>query len=183
MRQIFNDVPVIYGFSSKAPVGPIAASTLDRYFRASGKREIARGHPSGRLLGYFAPFALSVTQGMTDKDPHVQARREMCQFADDRLSDATKLDFVHQLLQRHIGETRLQLDRIQRLTDVARRAGSSGSRRWPGRSRPSRATRRPARAFSTTHARPTMRRRGCACSTWRAICAGCRRTSAGRNSR
>jgi len=53
---------------------------------------------------------------MTDKDPHADARRDMCQFADDRLSDANKLAFVHQLLQRHIGEARLYLDRIQRLT-------------------------------------------------------------------
>ena len=51
MRQIFNDVPVIYGFSSAAPLGPIAAATLSRYFRAAGDREIAQGHPSGRLLG------------------------------------------------------------------------------------------------------------------------------------
>jgi hypothetical protein len=116
MRQIFKDVPVIYGFSSAAPVGPVAASTLNRYFRASGDREIARGHPSGRLLGYFAPFALAVTQGMTEKDPHIEARRDMCRFADERQSDAARLGFVHQLLQRHVGEARLHLDRIQRLT-------------------------------------------------------------------
>jgi uncharacterized protein YciW len=116
MRQVFKDVPVIYGFSSAAPLGPIAASTLSRYFRATGAGEIARGHPSGRLLGYFAPYAMSVTPGMTDKDPHADARRDMCQFADDRLSDAMKLAFVHQLLQRHIGEARLYLDRIQSLT-------------------------------------------------------------------
>ena len=116
MRQVFRDVPVIYGFSSVAPLGPIAASTLSRYFRATGPGEIASGHASGRLLGYFAPFAMAVTPGMTDKDPHADARRDMCQFADDRLSDATKLAFVHQLLQRHMGEARLYLDRIQRLT-------------------------------------------------------------------
>lgn len=116
MRQIFKDVPVIYGFSSSAPLGPIAASTLERYLRSSGEREIARGHPSGRLLGYFAPFSMAVAQGMTDKDPHLQARRDMCQFADDRRPVAEKLGFVHRLLQRHSGEARLYLDRIQRLT-------------------------------------------------------------------
>ncbi len=115
MRQIFKDVPVIYGFSSVAPLGPVAASTLSRYFRASGAGEIASGHASGRLLGYFAPFSLAVTQGMTDRDPHIDARNDMCQFADDRLPDAAKLGFVHQVLQRHMGEARLYLDRIQRL--------------------------------------------------------------------
>jgi hypothetical protein len=116
MRQIFKGVPVIYGFSSKAPLGPVAGSTLDRFFRTKGEREIARGHPSGRLLGYFAPFAMAAAQGMTDKDPHIQARRDMCQFADDRLSAAAKLAFVHRLLQRDAAEARLYVDRIHQLT-------------------------------------------------------------------
>ena len=60
MRQIFKDVPVIYGFSSMAPLGPIAGSTLDRYFRATGAREIGKGRPSSRLLGHFAPFGMTV---------------------------------------------------------------------------------------------------------------------------
>jgi hypothetical protein len=116
MRQIFKDVPVIYGFSSTAPVGPIAGATLNRYFRATGGREIAQSRPSHRLLGHFSPFGMSVTQGLTDDDPHAEAREDMCHFADERISIATKLAFVHQLLQRHIGEARLHLDRIQRLT-------------------------------------------------------------------
>ncbi|HSW22962.1 MAG TPA: hypothetical protein VLJ62_09360, partial [Burkholderiaceae bacterium] len=115
MRQIFKDVPVIYGFSSTAPLGPVAASSLNRYFRAQGDREIAQSRPSNRLLDTFAAFGMSSARGMTDKDPHAEARREMCQFADERLSTATKLAFVHQLLQRHFGEARLNLDRIQRL--------------------------------------------------------------------
>jgi hypothetical protein len=116
MRQVFNGVPVIYGFSTLAPLGPIAASTLDRYFRTAGSHEIGRGRPSQRLLGAFAPFSMAVAEGMDDDDPHLQARRDMCQFADERLSDATRLAFVHELLQRHVGEARLYLDRIQRLT-------------------------------------------------------------------
>jgi len=115
MRQIFKDVPVIYGFSSTAPLGPVAASSLNRYLRAQGDREITQSHPSNRLLDTFAAFGMSSARGITDKDPHAQARREMCQFADERLSTATKLAFVHELLQRHFGEARLHLDRIQRL--------------------------------------------------------------------
>jgi hypothetical protein len=116
MRQVFKDVPVIYGFSSLAPVGPIAASTLERYFRNAGAGEVASGHASRRLLGHFSPFAMSAAKGMTDKDAYADARQDMCQFADDRLSVATRLSFVHQLVQRHMGEARLYLDRIQRLT-------------------------------------------------------------------
>jgi hypothetical protein len=125
MRLVFKDVPVIYGFSSVAPLGPIAASTLSSYFRTNGAREIGQGRPSGRLLGHFAPFAMTVTQGMTDQDPHAAVRRDVCQFADDRLPDAKKLGFVHQLLQRPTAEARVHLDRIDRyatsLDDPARR--------------------------------------------------------------
>ena len=49
---------------------------------------------------------------MTDQDPHLQARQDMCQFADDRRPLADKLGFVHQLLQRHTAEARLYLDHI-----------------------------------------------------------------------
>jgi len=116
MRQIFNDVPVIYGFSSTAPLGPLAGATLERFFHAEGARDVAQGRASSRLLGYFSPFGMAVTQGVTGTDPGIQSRYDMCKFADERLSTATKLSFVHELLQQHVGEARLQLDRIQRLT-------------------------------------------------------------------
>lgn len=125
MRLVFKDVPVIYGFTSSAPLGPIAGSVLSGYFRAHGTGEIGQGRPGGLLLGNFAPYGLTVAQGMTDRDPHAAVRRDVCQFADDRLSDATRLEFVHGLLQREIAEARVHLDRIQRyataLDDPARR--------------------------------------------------------------
>lgn len=117
MRQIFAGVPVIYGFSSAAPVGPVAGATLERYLHAGGAADVARGHPSGRLLGYFAPFSLTATAGLGEGEPGQAARRDMCRFADDRLGDPARLAFVHELLQRHVGEVRLQLDRLQRLMD------------------------------------------------------------------
>jgi hypothetical protein len=83
------------------------------------------GHPSSRLLGAFAPFGMSWARGVNDPDPLAPARRDMCEFADDRLSDAHKLEFVHELLRRPTVEVLLYLDRIQRLTaslaDPARR--------------------------------------------------------------
>jgi hypothetical protein len=116
MRHIFKDVPVIYGFSSTAPIGPVAGAVLSRHLRAHGDREIATGRPSKRLLDAFSQYGMTVAPGITDRDPHADARADMCRFADDRSSTATKLAFVHQVLQRHIGEARLHLDRIQRLT-------------------------------------------------------------------
>lgn len=125
MRLVFKDVPVIYGFSSVAPLGPIAGQVLDRYFRQHGTREIGQGRPSNGLLAQFAPFAMTVTPGITDRDPQAAARHDVCQFADDRLSDAQRLAFVHQLLQQPASQARIYLDRIQRfataLGDPARR--------------------------------------------------------------
>ncbi|HTP73195.1 MAG TPA: hypothetical protein VML58_13310 [Burkholderiaceae bacterium] len=109
-------MPVIYGFSATAPLGPIGGATLERFFHADGARDVGQGRASSRLLGYFSPFGMAVTQGITATDPNIQSRADMCRFADERLTTATKLSFVHELLQQHIGEARLQLDRIQRLT-------------------------------------------------------------------
>ncbi len=116
MRLVFENVPVIYGFSAVAPLGPIAAATLTSYFRARGAREIGQGRASAALLGQFAPHGMSVARGMTDADPHAAVRQDVCQFVDDRLSDAERLAFVHQLLQRDTGQARVHLDRIRRIT-------------------------------------------------------------------
>ncbi len=115
MQLVFKGVPVIYGFSSVAPLGPLAASVLGDYFRNNGPREIGQGRASSGLLRQFAPFAMTVTRGMTDTDPSAAVRRDVCQFADDRLSDEKKLGFVHQLLQRESAAARIYLDRIERL--------------------------------------------------------------------
>ena len=118
MRQVFKDVPVIYGFSSVAPLGPVAASTLDGYFRSAGAQEVGQGRVSSRLLGHFSQFGMTATQGMTDRDPHAAVRDDVCRFANDRSSDADKVGFVHQLLQRESGQARVHLDRIQRLASL-----------------------------------------------------------------
>jgi len=116
MRQIFKGVPVIYGFRSTAPLGPVAGETLNRYFRTAGVRGVGQGSPSPGLVQAFAAHGLVVAAGASERGALADARADMCQFADDRLSTAAKLHFVHSLLRRHVGEARLQLGRIQRLT-------------------------------------------------------------------
>jgi hypothetical protein len=128
MRLVFKDVPVIYGFSSKAPVGPTAASTLGRYFQSGSGVEIGSGRASGKLLGHFAANSMVVASGLSDSDPRASFRRDVCQFADDRLSPAQRLGFVHQLLHREMAEVRLFLDRIEKysasLSETERQAPS-----------------------------------------------------------
>lgn len=114
MRHVFRKVPAIYGFSSVAPLGPLAATYLDRYLRAGGAREVASGVPSTKLLSYFPGHSLTVTRGSTDADPDSAFRRDTCRFLDDRISPVARARFVHELLHRDMAEVRLFLDRLER---------------------------------------------------------------------
>jgi len=69
---------------------------------------------------------MTVTSGMGDTDPRAGFRSDACHFADDRLSPAQKLGFVHEVLDREMPEARMFLDRIEKttasLTEEARQA-------------------------------------------------------------
>jgi hypothetical protein len=123
MRQIFKDVPLIYGFSSTAPVGPTAAAILDRHFRAAGVREVASGRVSAGLLEKFRAHSMVMARGMGELDPQAAHREDVCRFADDRVAPAQTLSFVHGLLGRDIAEVRMFLDRIERYTGSLDDAG------------------------------------------------------------
>ena len=114
MRRIFTNVPVIYGFSSVAPLGPAAANLLGRYLKPP-LTEVGSGHASPRLLGHFAGESMIAVSGLSDSDPRAAHRREVCQFIDDRLSPAEKLAFIHGLLGRDMAEVRMFLERIEEL--------------------------------------------------------------------
>jgi hypothetical protein len=114
MRRIFKDVPLIYGFSSKAPLGPAAASTLDRYFHSGSSGEIGSGRASAKLLGLFTPSSMARVSGASDSDPNAGFRRDVCHFSDDRLSATQKLGFVHELMDRDMAEVRMFLDHIEK---------------------------------------------------------------------
>lgn len=125
MRMIFKDVPVIYGFSSKAPLGASTAPVLERYFRSGGVAHVASGQPSASLLALFAPVSMSVARGETSSDPQDAYRRDVCMFADDRVSAAKRAEFVHALLRRDAAEARMFLDPLEKyvstLADADRR--------------------------------------------------------------
>ena len=113
MRQVFPGVPVIYGFSSTAPVGPTAAALLDRYFQGGGGASVASGRASGRLIEQFRAHAMVSVRGVRASDAGAAHRQDVCRFADDRLSNAQRLAFVHELLGRDMAEVRMFLDRIE----------------------------------------------------------------------
>ncbi len=126
MRRVFRDVPVIYGFSSKAPLGRNAAPLLERYFQSASTADIGSGRASAKLLNLFAPSSMTLASGLTRGDPTAPFRDDVCHFADERLSTASKLDFVHRLLGREMAEVRLSLDHVEKyiatVTDADRQS-------------------------------------------------------------
>jgi len=116
MRTIFKDVPVIYGFSSKAPLGASAGPMLGRYLKTAGAAEVGQGTPSARLLALFAPASMQVAAGVTDSDTQAGHRRDVCALADDAPPLAARLRFVHALLRRGMAEVALLLDRLDAAT-------------------------------------------------------------------
>ena len=127
-RRIFVNVPAIYGFSSRAPLGPTAASLVDRYFQSSPGDRIGSGSVNRRLLASFAANSMTVVGGMLSGDPEASDRAEACRFVDERLSSAEKLAFIHRILRRDTAEARIFLDEIESflasLTDADRRDAS-----------------------------------------------------------
>jgi hypothetical protein len=113
MRQVFKDVPLIYGFSSKAPLGPSAASTLERWFKGGGAAEFGTGRPSARLLALFAPVSMTSTPGLAAGEVQEGFRSDVCRLADDRTTAAHKVGFVHDLLGRDMAEVRMFLDHLE----------------------------------------------------------------------
>jgi hypothetical protein len=128
MRRVFANVPVIYGFSGAAPVGPTAAAILGRYFSNGSGGEIGNGRASSRMLGQFSMNRMVAVSGMRDSDPGATHRRDVCQFYDERQSAEQKLDFVHALLRRDTSQLRVLFDRIEKLLaslpDIDRQAPS-----------------------------------------------------------
>ncbi|HYC36987.1 MAG TPA: hypothetical protein VEC19_11225 [Usitatibacter sp.] len=127
MRRIFPDVPVIYGFSSSAPVGPTAAMLLRRYFDRAGRSEIGTGRPSARLLQAFSRNSMVRVSGVGRSGPAAEHRAQVCRFFDERSSAAQKLGFVHALLKAQTTELPDYFRRVERLfeslTDEERAAG------------------------------------------------------------
>jgi hypothetical protein len=117
LRHIFKDVPVLYGFSSKAPLGRYAGPTLERYFQNAPRGEVGSGRASATLLQLFGPSSMVAVPGLTDADPHAAFRGDMCSLADDKPSAVQKIDFVHRVLQREPGEVRLFIDHLERYVE------------------------------------------------------------------
>ena len=114
LRHVFKDVPVLYGFSSKAPLGRSAGPLLERYFQSAPAGEVASGRASPTLLKLFGPSSMIAVAGLTEGDPHAGFRRDMCNFADEGPSQAHKIGFMHSVLQRDMTEVRMFLDHLER---------------------------------------------------------------------
>ncbi|MCW5657199.1 MAG: hypothetical protein KIT60_05820 [Burkholderiaceae bacterium] len=113
IRHIFKDVPVLYGFSSKAPLGRYAGPVLEKYFQSAPAGEVASGRPSPTLLSLFGPVSMVAVPGLTDAEPNAGFRGDMCGFADDQPTDAQKLAFLHDVMRRDITHVRMFFDHLE----------------------------------------------------------------------
>lgn len=111
LRNIFRNVPVIYGFSSKAPLGRSAGPVLDRWFQSTP--DVGSGKVNAKLLGLFGPASMTATSGTTDTDPQAALRADACKFVDERLSPAQKVTLLHEMLGRDMAEVRLLLEQLE----------------------------------------------------------------------
>jgi hypothetical protein len=114
MRRLFPGVPVIYGFSSKAPYGKVAGPMLRRYFLGGDTPAVGSGEVAERLRKLFAPASMTVTAGLRDGDANADYRAETCRYFDDRVTAAGKLGAIHATMARSMAETRFELDRIEK---------------------------------------------------------------------
>ena len=114
MRRLFSGVPVIYGFSSKAPYGRYAGPMLEGHLRSSGAEEVGTGIASERLRRMFAPASMVVTAGQGSSEPNADYRAEACRYYDTRTSNASKLAGVHAMLQSSMAKARISLDRVEK---------------------------------------------------------------------
>lgn len=128
LRTIFKDVPLLYGFTSKAPLGRYAGPLMDRYFQSAPAGEVGRGLASQTLLQLFGPSSMIATRGIDDAEARKGYRADMCRFDDARNPDAAKVDSLHELLRRSPAESRMFLDHMERFTATL----SPEKRREPG---------------------------------------------------
>jgi len=114
MRRLFSGVPVIYGFSSKAPYGRVAGPMLERHLQAGLWESFGTGRVDERLVRLFAPASMTVTAGLDPSEANADFRGEACRYHDERLAPATKLAAIHAMLARSMAEARLSLERMEK---------------------------------------------------------------------
>jgi hypothetical protein len=123
MRRLFPGVPVIYGFSSKAPYGKFAGPMLRRYF-GTGESTVGSGVANERLHRLFAPASMVVTTGLGPSDANADYRAEACRYFDERLAPAGKLEAIRATMASGMAQARVSLDRFEKffasLTPVER---------------------------------------------------------------
>ena len=158
LRHVFKDVPVLYGFSSKAPLGRTAGPLLERYFQTAPAGEVASGRaesdPAETLRAELddrrrRPDRCGSARGLPPR--HVQLRgRSALGCTEARLhapGAAARRD-----RSAHVPRTSRALRRLDRPGAAACARGGRGARR--DRS----ATAARATATSSLHATPTKPR-------------------------
>ena len=118
MRRIFSNVPVIYGFSSLAPLGRVAGPLLGRVLETAPPGEVGSGTASPTLLKAFGPSSMIAVTGLADFETRALARPQFCEFVNDRSTLADRVATVHGLIARDPAEARMLLERVEKVTQA-----------------------------------------------------------------
>ena len=119
MRRLFANVPVIYGFSSLAPLGRHAGPMLQRHLDVNGLGAFGTGRVDAKLAALFAPSSMVVTSGQSEAEPYANERQAACRFYDERRGDGARIDAMHEVLAGSTLDLRMSFDRVERFFAAA----------------------------------------------------------------
>ena len=129
MRLLFADVPVLYGFASKAPLGQAAGPLLERHLEGEARRDVGSGRVNAELVRRFAAASMVTARGAGEDDPLAAHRRDACAFVDTRSTSAAKAAFVHTVLRRDAIEVRAVLEALERFVATHGQETSAATQR------------------------------------------------------
>ena len=113
MRRLFAGVPVIYGFSSLAPLGRHAGPMLEGFLHGEGGADFGSGRVNNRLVSLFAPSSMVVTSGQAAGEPWADERRATCRLYDERKGLGARVAAWHAVLAGPADGVRMDFDRAE----------------------------------------------------------------------
>jgi hypothetical protein len=129
LRQIFDRVPLLYGFEASAPLGPAAATALDRAMRKGALAAVGSGKPNASLLAEFAALGMVTEAGWDARAS--RTRWDVCRVADPREQPSNIVRYLHELVRQDIAAVSEHIHRwlglVDWLRDQARSPGETAT--------------------------------------------------------
>ena len=126
MRRLFANVPVIYGFSSLAPLGRHAGPMLEGLMRGDAALDFGTARPNNKLLSVFGPSSMVMTSGMGASGEQAA----ICPLYDERRELGERVATWHGILAGPADDVRRRFGRAEAFfADLDRGAAPGASAR------------------------------------------------------